>query len=388
MEKKKISSYRPDTNEKDTTLQIYNEDSSLGSLYHMDLPFQITLEYCSGITDLDYYNFLIASYAGSYSFSLPYQNCSYYYTNRPLHWHDFYELMIVLKGEVIQTIEDKDYSYPAGSCCFINRNLRHRENFTGETQLLFLNFSPELMQELLFQKNSLNTPSDYLDMDNPFFAFIHSDFQSKNQKSYLDLFPGYRNDASVLFLHHITDQILKEVLFPDFGSTYMMKGLICKLINYMSDPQYYHASSINLNSTADFLLFCRIGHLLEDAHGRISRHELASILNYTGDYIYRIVKKYSGLSLFDYSMTFCLEEACHMLTETNKSISFISEELGFTNRTHFYNLFKKNMVSHQRNTENCTSKTAAHTRTSSYGGSFYCSFIPYVLLHSCAPDFV
>ena len=39
-------------------------------------------------------------------------------------------------------------------------------------------------------------------------------------------------------------------------------------------------------------------------------------------------------------MTFCLKEAKYLLLHSDKTISSISENLGFTNRTHFYKLFK------------------------------------------------
>ena len=40
-------------------------------------------------------------------------------------------------------------------------------------------------------------------------------------------------------------------------------------------------------------------------------------------------------------MTFCLKKAAQYLTETNESIGSIATRLQFTNRTHFYSLFKQ-----------------------------------------------
>lgn len=343
MKKSMLSNFHPTTEDNtDSSLSIFNEDSKYGSFYHMNVPFQISLEYCSGTKPDDYYNFLIASHSGVYSFSSPYAECSYYYSNRPSHRHDFYELMIVLKGEVIQNIEGTEYTYPAGTCCFINRNLLHKENFVGETQLLFLNFSSAFMHEILFADTAAGSyPAEYLDDANPFYFFINTDLHMQNQKAYLDLFPGLHNNACIQYLHSTTDLILQEMLFPKLGTGYRIKGHICNLLLYLSDNEHYHATSVNLNSKSDFLLFCRINHLMEDSYGRITRQDLENKLNYTGDYLNRIIKKYSGLCLFDYGMTFCLERAKELLLNTNKSISSISESLGFTNRTHFYKLFKE-----------------------------------------------
>ena len=98
----------------------------------------------------------------------------------------------------------------------------------------------------------------------------------------------------------------------------------------------------NLNSGInDFILFSHICHLLEDTDGRISRSELEQILNYSGNYLNTIVKKYTHKCLFDYGQTFCMKKAATLLKETTSSISEIMEELHFTNTTHFYKCFKE-----------------------------------------------
>lgn len=98
----------------------------------------------------------------------------------------------------------------------------------------------------------------------------------------------------------------------------------------------------NLNSGInDFILFSHICHLLEDTDGRISRSELEQILNYSGNYLNTIVKKYTHKCLFDYGQTFCRKKAATLLKETTSSISEIMEELHFTNTTHFYKCFKE-----------------------------------------------
>ena len=98
---------------------------------------------------------------------------------------------------------------------------------------------------------------------------------------------------------------------------------------------------MNLEQTADALVFARISHFIEEKYGRISRDELSGLLNYSGDYINRIVHKFTGLCLFDYSMNFCMKKAAEELLYSQKTINEIAEELHFSNKTHFYKLFKE-----------------------------------------------
>jgi AraC-like DNA-binding protein len=80
--------------------------------------------------------------------------------------------------------------------------------------------------------------------------------------------------------------------------------------------------------------------VLEAKRGKATREQLASLLNYNGDHLNRITKKFSGMTLTEYSQMFCLSEAARLLAETSKSVSEIITELRFSNRSHFYHLFE------------------------------------------------
>ncbi len=88
-------------------------------------------------------------------------------------------------------------------------------------------------------------------------------------------------------------------------------------------------------------LFSRIEHLLEENSGRLSREELSHALHYSGDYLNRIVHKYTGLSLHRYGMELCIKKAAHELLGTTDSVSAIADRLCFTNRSYFYKLFEE-----------------------------------------------
>lgn len=117
--------------------------------------------------------------------------------------------------------------------------------------------------------------------------------------------------------------------------------MLLELFDYLADSTHFHFTPVHVEADNDFILFSHICHLLEDTDGRISRSELEQILNYSGNYLNTIVKKYTHKCLFDYGQTFCMKKAATLLKETTSSISEIMEELHFTNTTHFYKCFKE-----------------------------------------------
>ena len=88
------------------------------------------------------------------------------------------------------------------------------------------------------------------------------------------------------------------------------------------------------------MLFSRVQHLIEDTNGKIRRKDLETHFHYSANYITKIVKKYTGLSFYNYCLTYLLKKATVLLISTDKPILSIMEDLGFSNHTYFYKIFK------------------------------------------------
>lgn len=315
-----------------------DQNSSL--FYEIGAPMQITLACCSGTGKDDYVNFYTISTEKSFYYQQTYTTQNNLYHKQPLHYHDYFELAIVLEGSIVQNIEDKEYLYVPGSCCFINRSLRHAELFLTKGTVLFVGVSTQLMEELLAIPDHFFPTEKEAIRDTLLHQFVLSDLSHPGIKAYLDYIPTTQNRYAYPFLHDFSQNIIKCCLSPSYGTTYHVKGLLCSLLSKFCDSAYYHCTQMQLNFNADYLIFSRIRHLLEESDGRMARKDLAAALHYSGDYINRIVKKYTHMCLYDYGMTFCIKKAAVLLTTTNDSISSIALQLRFSNRTHFYQLFQ------------------------------------------------
>lgn len=325
----------------DSSINVQNGESDFSRFYRMNVPFQLTLEYCDGSDPKDYVNIVTLSSekAVLYQESLAQKNYSYA-KNGP-HLHDFFEFVIVLEGSIIQKIEGKEYLYTAGSCCLINRSLRHLEHYVSKCRVLFIGLSPDFISALFSsaQNSSFSNEKEICSSD--LYHFITADLNDPGNRAYLDFIPTYQNRQHAVRLHSMTEAMLRTLLCPQFGASYQIRGLLCSFLSYLSQPKYYHCTNIRLDKNSDFLLFSRITRLFEESDGRMTRTELEQFLNYSGDYLNRIVNKFTGMCLYDYGMTFCLKKAAQCLTETDESVSAIASRLKFTNRTHFYSLFKE-----------------------------------------------
>lgn len=318
-----------------------NSKSSINSYIKILAPIQFTLETCSGTAKNDFANILMTSPNGNNFYHFQNGTEIQHFNARAPHLHDFYELLIVLDGEIHQQIEQTDFLFRSGSCCLMNRNIIHKEIFHSQANLLFIGMSKELVRHLAEDEQKVYFPEIEQPGANPILKFLTDNLDKPDTKEYLDFLPRINNKDWYHILHALTDNILRAIMFPQLGSTYVIKGMLLELFDYLAKPEQFHITPVHVKADNDFLLFTHISHLLEDTNGRITRSELERVLNYSGNYLNTIVRKYTNLCLFDYGQTFCMKKAAEMLRNSTASILEIMEKLQFTNTTHFYKCFKK-----------------------------------------------
>ncbi len=260
-----------------------------------------------------------------------------------LHHHDFFELMFVIEGEVYVNIENERHLYKKGSCCILNRNVMHTEEYSTDFKIVFLQLSKELLVNIyddlcldFFNFSNTSVPSD---MKRFLKANLTGD--TNTSKDYVDFNSLMEETEFTRDVHNFFDSITRETLSPTEESSLVIKKDITDLIRFMSNPAHFSTDPIQIGTDAEYALFTKITQSMEESYGQIRRSQLVEKLNYSGSYLNKICKKYSGLSLFDYSMTFTMKKATELLATTTENISDIEALLGFSNHTHFYKLFKK-----------------------------------------------
>jgi len=88
----------------------------------------------------------------------------------------------------------------------------------------------------------------------------------------------------------------------------------------------------------------RIMSWIEKHYGEPFRlEELADELHMSKSYLSRLFRQETGSSITGYLTARRIQQACHLLQSTNKSVEVIGEQVGLTNASYFINLFKRIM---------------------------------------------
>lgn len=287
------------------------------------------------------YSFLGAD--SQYNETMSYEQAYSKVYNHGLHQHDFFEMLYVVQGELYQCIESERHLYTEGSLCLLNTNIRHQEEFNTDYRCVFLRL-PIAFIKTLFSDMELFP----FEIEQKLNQQINKRFFQRNiadnyilKKEYIDFIPINNSKTVKDQMYKLFDNLMKQFLYPEIGSTYMIRCLVLRILQELSNTSHYDTIPLNIGTDAETELFASISALLQKSHGHMSRKELQAALSYSPDYMNRIVKKYSGLSFHQYAMTFCMGEAERLLRNTDMNISDICSRLGVSSQTQFYKLFAK-----------------------------------------------
>lgn len=258
-----------------------------------------------------------------------------------MHRHPHYEIVYVLDGEFVQHMENGVFRYQAGDACFLNRNVEHREGYESNCTLVFLNLQQEFLESLYAPSALCPDNAQYRPGEIKKFVEENRRTDVGFEREYLD-FAGtasWKQNGGQPPSSQILDRIAEELSLEATGYAFRVQALLLQFFEGLEDPQNYHLSRIRIDSNSEEFIFARLSRYLEERRGRATRHELGEILHYNGDYLNRIVKRQTGMTISQLGRKICLQNARQLLAGTDMSISAIIDELGFVNRTFFYRVF-------------------------------------------------
>ena len=260
-----------------------------------------------------------------------------------LHQHNTFELVYVLSGTLYQSIESERHVYPAKSCLLLNRNVRHCEEYSTAFCTVTLSLSASYFKALLrddreqsFKANQLwNDSTDLKD-----FLTLELSDEENSSKNYIDFIPRTTPKSNGSEVERLFNKMTQTLICPGPGDAFFFRGYICQMLNLLCQREIYTTRPIAVGTQSESRIFAQITQLLEETDGRISRELLVDKLRYSGSYLNRIVQTYTGMNITRYALYFTIKRAADMLSGTDKTITAIAAELGFTNRTYFYKAFQ------------------------------------------------
>lgn len=244
------------------------------------------------------------------------------------HQHNYYEFIYVYKGRYTHTINDTTYCCNENEFLLLEPGIFHYEAWETDSTILFFCVSRTFFDHL-------KSHSFFQDMTTP----AASDPEASVWFfSYKPVSPDASSSVRLL-----AEQLVQEIIQGQPGSELISEGLFYRLVAFLIDPCLYSMQKYTVSVKAQERLNMseELQAYLWSRKGQATRREITEQFNYCADYLNRLLKQQTGMTISKYNQHILLKRAEQLLRETDMSIADIISELGFENRSFFYRLFEK-----------------------------------------------
>lgn len=254
------------------------------------------------------------------------------YGEIPMHYHNFHELNVIIRGSGKHFIGEKVFDISKGSIFIIPPFIDHGYSFDSNDFVVF---------HILFKNKFFDKYEQVLDYIPGYNIFF-------------DIEPYLRMKTSVNeLLLHLDDEKFAE-LSPFFSlldeyekaedasrqkkeilALYIIAS-VCENVDYKSNRLY--------NGNDELLYIMKSTEYLQNNYDKkITTDELCEQANMSRSTFLRNFKKYYGVTPSEYLTDYRIKQAKTMLADTEKSIAVIGHDCGFFDSSHFIRIFRKKL---------------------------------------------
>lgn len=226
------------------------------------------------------------------------------------HYHEYFELYYLENGHRYHIINDSIYSLNAGDFVIFPPYVMHHSYDKNDVSFkrLLIYFKPEvvIIPEIL---SKLSISPGIYKLNNKSSKYIHSKLvEILAEQNNMNI---YCEEAMKMILNQLLIEIIRHKS-ESLNTTVEKQDRITQILSYLRQNYAEHI-------------------VLED---------LAAKFYVSPYYLCREFKYYTNSTIIQYVNTLRVTRAQRILMETDKSITDISIEVGFSNITHFERVFK------------------------------------------------
>lgn len=239
------------------------------------------------------------------------------------HYHDFVEIVYMMRGKCTHTINDVEYPVSHGDMLIINYNQVHSISGGPSAEYVNILMKPEFISSQLTQP------------ENAFSLLNLAEFEEFrkiiDESNCVISFAGEERTRLEALINDIKREKLEMAPGWQLALRSSMNMLLILLFRKMSLPMRGGKGSID-----DGLL----SYIRTHCNEKLSLKKLSADYHYNPTYFSRLFKQYTNMTLTEYIRAARIEKACGMLADTEMRINDIYSEVGYSDKTKFFSDFK------------------------------------------------
>lgn len=250
------------------------------------------------------------------------------------HYHDYFQIWYVSKGEFIHEINDQSYRMVMGNLYIVPPYTIHRfERAPGRSvEIIGCEFTPAFIDE---KGRDLSFRSDSFDA-----AYIQPFLVPPDQLKPKIALSGRTNDE----VHRLMLEMLKEYQKEEPYYELVVKSNLLKLLSILIRAyrqEHDYAAANNRFYKYRPMIAKVIEHIHKHYDQELRIDQMCRMTNLSKTYFCDLFKHFTGKTFNDYLIDYRIKRSTELLIQTNLTITDICYQVGFNDLTYFSRAFKK-----------------------------------------------
>lgn len=248
----------------------------------------------------------------------------------PPFWHhlNFIKIMYVLNGEFLIILsKEQTICLKAGNFIIVPPDIKHSV-FSYHDEDIVVNIFLKLTT---FEKAFASMLMEADGLSDYFWRILYG-----------------KDENSMILFHSPPDEFLEKLILdmtdeknnPRSGGNFLMISYVNAFVAYALSRQQEYMTPVNDAQTRTDK-FPEIIQYIRENYNTISLSELAAHFNRSEGYLSRYIKRETGYSLVQLLKEYRIKQAGIMLRSTKFSVEDIMMEVGYTDISYFYKVFKE-----------------------------------------------
>ncbi len=253
------------------------------------------------------------------------QHCIY-------HSHDFVEICYVYAGSGFHVVDGVQYEVYKGDLFIINYDVSHAFISRKNEQLYTYNviIKPD------FIKNELSLLYDFSPATYACLFEISLESGEVRIKKTVHFSVAQQQKIEALFLSMLTERLNRQEGFMNMLKAYTIELFVMILRSFGSPWPSEHAPENKVNTVQSI-----IDYLNQNYSQKFKLENLAMNCFVSKNYLCRLFKETTGITITEYLQGIRIEHACTMLRDRTKNLMDVAAECGFHDYKFFVATFKK-----------------------------------------------
>lgn len=239
------------------------------------------------------------------------------------HDHNFFELVYVVGGSTLHTLNGSCSSLGLGDYFIVDYGSEHSYEQSKNLTLVNCLFYPEIIDDTLKDCCSFD---DLLHVCLLRYYKLYSGKTSANQ-----IFHDY--DGRVL---HLITGMMKEYEEKKVGYAEIFRNRLLEILILLMRNVIIQDLSVKNDTILEVIQYINRNYCISGALSKF-----CELHHYSPQYISRKFKQETGFTFSEYLQKVRIEKSCELLAGSNLTVADIAETVGYSDLKSFNNLFKR-----------------------------------------------